>query len=167
MVWEPCVFTKPSSHRKEMELPSCRLSPKRFPLTGTPGSGHSLWRNAGKERSMKAVQRRNTKSYFTSLCICILLLASHLSLQNVILPDRLNSTSISPDGQKHHHTMYCIQKPYIKMTEQSCDSIKNVLVVTSVLAWATTNSSALSYIFQPLKVHLWINSICPAKKGRD
>lgn len=46
MVCEPWVFTKPSSHRNEMELPSWRLSPKRFPLTGTPGSGHSLWRNA-------------------------------------------------------------------------------------------------------------------------
>lgn len=46
MVCEPWVLTKPSSHRNEMELPSWRLSPKRFPLTGTPGSGHSLWRNA-------------------------------------------------------------------------------------------------------------------------
>lgn len=46
MVCEPWVLTKPSSHRNETELPSWRLSPKRFPLTGTPGSGHSLWRNA-------------------------------------------------------------------------------------------------------------------------
>lgn len=46
MVCEPWVLTKPSSHRNEMELPSWRLSPNRFPFTGTPGSGHSLWRNA-------------------------------------------------------------------------------------------------------------------------
>lgn len=48
MVSEPCVPRKPSSHRKEMELPSCRLSPNRLPLTGTPGSGHSLCRKAGE-----------------------------------------------------------------------------------------------------------------------
>lgn len=46
MVSEPCVPRKPSSHRKEMELPSWRLSPNRFPFTGMPGSGHSLCRKA-------------------------------------------------------------------------------------------------------------------------
>lgn len=50
MVCEPCVLTNPSSHRKEMELPSWRFSPKRFPFTGTPGSGHSLWRKAARKQ---------------------------------------------------------------------------------------------------------------------
>lgn len=56
MVSEPCVPRKPSSHRKEMELPSCRLSPNRLPLTGTPGSGHSLCRKA-EEGDVQAMVR--------------------------------------------------------------------------------------------------------------
>lgn len=53
MVCEPWVLTNPSSHRKEMELPSWRFSPKRFPFTGTPGSGHSLWRKAAGKNKEK------------------------------------------------------------------------------------------------------------------
>lgn len=56
MVWEPWVFTKPSSHRKEIELPSWRLSPKRFPFTGTPGSGHSLCRKAARKKKNVLIQ---------------------------------------------------------------------------------------------------------------
>jgi hypothetical protein len=58
MVSEPCVPRKPSSHRKEMELPSCRLSPNRLPLTGTPGSGHSLCRKAGEGDTQTMVRLR-------------------------------------------------------------------------------------------------------------
>lgn len=53
MVSDPWVRIKPSSHRKDTELPSCRLSPNLFPFTGTPGSGHSLCLKAeymGKQR---------------------------------------------------------------------------------------------------------------------
>lgn len=57
MVCEPWVLTNPSSHRKEMELPSWRFSPKRFPFTGTPGSGHSLWRKAAGKKERKRLKR--------------------------------------------------------------------------------------------------------------
>lgn len=57
MVCEPWVLTNPSSHRKEMELPSWRFSPKRFPFTGTPGSGHSLWRKAVGKKERKRLKR--------------------------------------------------------------------------------------------------------------
>lgn len=49
MVSEPWVLMKPSSQRNDTELPSWRLSPNRFPFTGTPGSGHSLCLNAKRE----------------------------------------------------------------------------------------------------------------------
>lgn len=67
MVREPWVLTKPSSHRNEMELPSWRLSPKRFPLTGTPGSGHSLWRNAYGSAEKRWGLVRSTESAFRRL----------------------------------------------------------------------------------------------------
>lgn len=60
MVCEPWVLTNPSSHRKEMELPSWRFSPKRFPFTGTPGSGHSLWRKAAVKREKRVEGRLST-----------------------------------------------------------------------------------------------------------
>lgn len=47
MVSVPWVLINPSSHTTEMELPSWKLSPKRRALIGMPGSGHSLWPNAG------------------------------------------------------------------------------------------------------------------------
>lgn len=56
MVSDPCVRMKPSSQRKETELPSWRLSPNLFPLTGTPGSGHSLCLKAGRCKKMNGEQ---------------------------------------------------------------------------------------------------------------
>lgn len=49
----PWVLMKPSSQTTEMELPSWKLSPKRRALMGMPGSGHSLWPNAGLKSNKK------------------------------------------------------------------------------------------------------------------
>jgi len=50
MVSAPCVLMKPSSQTTEMELPSWKLSPKRLPFKGMPGSGHSLCPKACNEK---------------------------------------------------------------------------------------------------------------------
>lgn len=63
MVSAPWVLIKPSSQTTEMELPSWKLSPKRRALIGMPGSGHSLWPNAGVQGDKETdIMRKELKT---------------------------------------------------------------------------------------------------------